>query len=103
MQRAMTRQAESDHERRATVISAERELQAYARLNDAANVMSVNPAAVQLRSPQTILDVMSERPTTIVLLVLIDLLRRWLRHGVGGDEPTVPSNRHTVAAAGRGG
>src|SRR4026209_2934558 len=64
MQRAMARQAEAERERRAKVIAAEGEFQASERLKDAANVMSENPITIQLRFPQTMLEMSSEGPPT---------------------------------------
>lgn len=64
--------------------------------------MSVNPVAVQLRFPQTIFEAISERSTTMVMPIPIEPLQPLSRRGVGGDEPTVPSTGHTVAAGGRG-
>ena len=61
MQRAMARQAEAERERRAKVIAAEGEFQASERLKDAANVISVNPTALQLRFMQTLVEMSSER------------------------------------------
>ena len=92
---------ESDRERRAKVINAEVELQASERLKGAANVMSVNPVAVQLSFPQTMFEVSSERSTTMVMLIPIDLLQPLFRRDVGGDEPTVTSNGRAVPADGR--
>ena len=66
MQRAMARQAEAERERRAKVIAAEGEFQASERLKDAADVMAENPIALQLRYLQTLLEIGSERSTTIV-------------------------------------
>src|ERR671938_1689247 len=56
MQRAMARQAEAERERRAKVINAEGEYQASERLKDAAQIMSGNSAALQLRYMQTLLE-----------------------------------------------
>jgi SPFH domain / Band 7 family len=75
MQRAMARQAEAERERRAKVINAEGEFQASERLFDAAEVMSGNPAALQLRYLQTLLEVGSNQNSTIVLPVPIDLIK----------------------------
>ncbi len=57
MQRAMARQAEAERERRGKVIAAEGEFQASERLKDAANVISLNPTALQLRFLQTMLEI----------------------------------------------
>jgi regulator of protease activity HflC (stomatin/prohibitin superfamily) len=102
MQRAMARQAEAERERRAKVIAAEGEFQASERLKDAANVMSVNPVAVQLRFLQTMLEVTSERSTTMVLPIPIDLLSPLLGQGAtGGNGPTPPGNGQPVTAGRR--
>ena len=75
MQRAMARQAEAERERRAKVINAEGEFQASERLFDAAEVMSGNPAALQLRYLQTLLEIGTNQNSTIVLPVPIDLIK----------------------------
>jgi regulator of protease activity HflC (stomatin/prohibitin superfamily) len=81
MQRAMARQAEAERERRAKVIAAEGEFQASERLKDAANVMSANPITLQLRFLQTMLEMSSERSTTLILPLPIDLFRPFLENG----------------------
>src|SRR5688572_24206791 len=81
MQRAMARQAEAERERRAKVIAAEGEFQASERLKDAANVMSENPIALQLRFLQTMLEISSERSTTMILPLPLELLRPFLNKG----------------------
>jgi regulator of protease activity HflC (stomatin/prohibitin superfamily) len=75
MQRAMARQAEAERERRAKVIAAEGEYQASERLKDAANVLSTNPISIQLRYLQTMLEISSERSSTLILPLPIDLVR----------------------------
>jgi regulator of protease activity HflC (stomatin/prohibitin superfamily) len=75
MQRAMARQAEAERERRAKVIAAEGEFQASEKLRDAANVMSGNPVTLQLRFLQTMLEISSERSSTIILPLPIELFR----------------------------
>jgi regulator of protease activity HflC (stomatin/prohibitin superfamily) len=76
MQRAMARQAEAERERRAKVINAEGEFQAAERLYDAAEIMSANSAALQLRYMQTLLELGSgDKNSTIVFPIPIDLLR----------------------------
>ncbi|MCL4289077.1 MAG: slipin family protein [Thermoleophilia bacterium] len=82
MQRAMARQAEAERERRAKVIAAEGEFQASERLKDAANVMSENPITLQLRFLQTMLEMSSERSTTMVLPLPIELFRPFLERAV---------------------
>ncbi len=74
MQRAMARQAEAERERRAKVINAEGEFQAAERLFDAAEIISKNPATIQLRYLQTLLELGSGQSTTIVFPLPIDLL-----------------------------
>jgi regulator of protease activity HflC (stomatin/prohibitin superfamily) len=74
MQRAMARQAEAERERRAKVIAAEGEFQASERLKDAALVLSENPMSLQLRFLQTMLEMSSERSTTLILPLPIELL-----------------------------
>ena len=82
MQRAMARQAEAERERRAKVIAAEGEFQASERLKDAANVMSENPITLQLRFLQTMLEMSSERSTTMVLPLPIELFRPFLERAI---------------------
>ena len=83
MQRAMARQAEAERERRAKVIAAEGEFQASERLKDAANVMSENTIALQLRFLQTMLEISSERSTTLILPLPLELLGPFLGRGDG--------------------
>jgi len=78
MQRAMARQAEAERERRGKVIAAEGEFQASQRLKDAADVISINPTALQLRFLQTMLEMSSERASTLILPFPIDLFRPFL-------------------------
>jgi regulator of protease activity HflC (stomatin/prohibitin superfamily) len=78
MQRAMARQAEAERERRAKVIAAEGEFQASTQLKDAAVVLSENPMSLQLRYLQTVLEMSSERTSTIILPLPIELLRPFL-------------------------
>ena len=78
MQRAMARQAEAERERRAKVIHAEGELQASAKLSEAAGVMSQNPAALQLRYLQTLTEIGGEHSSTIVFPVPLDIVRSLL-------------------------
>ncbi|MBI1729920.1 slipin family protein [Candidatus Acetothermia bacterium] len=79
MQRAIARQAEAERERRAKIINAEGEFQAAKQLSEAAKVLQSQPASIQLRFLQTLLDVTSDRSTTIVFPVPIELFR-----GMGG-------------------
>jgi regulator of protease activity HflC (stomatin/prohibitin superfamily) len=86
MQRAMARQAEAERERRAKIINAEGEFQASERLFDAAEIMSGNPAALQLRYLQTLLEVGTNQNSTIVLPVPIDLIKPLMQSVSDGEE-----------------
>jgi regulator of protease activity HflC (stomatin/prohibitin superfamily) len=74
MQRAIARQAEAERERRAKVIHAEGEAQAAAKLAEAANIISVHPAAMHLRFLQTLTEVSTEKNSTMIVPLPIDLL-----------------------------
>jgi regulator of protease activity HflC (stomatin/prohibitin superfamily) len=74
MQRAIARQAEAERERRSKVIHAEGEYQAAQRLLDAANLMSQNPVALQLRYLQTLVEVAAEKNSTTIFPVPIDII-----------------------------
>ena len=78
MQRAMSKQAEAERERRAKVINAEGEFQAAEKLAQAAQVLASTPIAVQLRFLQTMREVASERNTTTFFPVPIDLFAPFL-------------------------
>jgi len=79
MQRAMSKQAEAERERRAKVINAEGEFQAAAKLSEAAEVLARFPIAVQLRYLQTMREIASERNTTTFFPLPIDLFAPLLR------------------------
>jgi regulator of protease activity HflC (stomatin/prohibitin superfamily) len=79
MRRAIARQAEAERERRAKVIHAEGEAQAAAKLAEAANVISVNPAAIQLRFLQTLTEIATEKNSTTLFPVPIDILTPFLK------------------------
>ncbi len=79
MQRAMAKQAEAERERRAKVIHAEGEYQASQRLADAANIISTNPATLQLRFLQTLTEVASEHSSTIIFPVPLDIISPFLK------------------------
>lgn len=78
MQRAMARQAEAEREKRAKIIHAEGEYAAARQLADAAAVITSQPGALQLRFLQTLTEVSSERNSTILFPVPIDLLAPFL-------------------------
>jgi regulator of protease activity HflC (stomatin/prohibitin superfamily) len=94
MQRAMARQAEAERERRAKVINAEGEFQASERLFDAAEVMSGNPAALQLRYLQTLLEIGTNQNSTIVLPVPIDLIKPLMQSVEDGNERRERARQH---------
>jgi regulator of protease activity HflC (stomatin/prohibitin superfamily) len=78
MQRAIAKQAEAERERRAKVINALGELQASEKLAQAAEVLQKQPASIQLRFLQTLLDITSEQTTTVVFPIPIDILRPFI-------------------------
>jgi regulator of protease activity HflC (stomatin/prohibitin superfamily) len=75
MQRAIARQAEAERERRAKIINADGEFQAAEKLSDAAQIISQNPATLQLRYLQTLLEIGVNQNSTVVFPLPIDLLR----------------------------
>ena len=79
MQRAMARQAEAERERRAKVIHAEGEFQAAQRLSDAAVVIEDHPMALQLRYLQTLTEVASEKNSTTIFPIPIDLIAPFMK------------------------
>ncbi|MCK5086423.1 MAG: hypothetical protein KAQ90_02830, partial [Melioribacteraceae bacterium] len=79
MQRAMAKQAEAERERRAKIIHAEGEFQASEKLASAAKIMSEEPMALQLRFLQTLTEVASEKSSTTIFPVPIDLLTPFLK------------------------
>ena len=79
MQRAIARQAEAERKRRAKVIYAEGEAQAAEKLAEAANIISVYPAAIHLRFLQTLTKVSAEKKSTVILPLPIDLLTAFLQ------------------------
>jgi regulator of protease activity HflC (stomatin/prohibitin superfamily) len=83
MKRSMSRQAEAERERRARIITADGEYQASKRLAAAANVMAKDPAALQLRLLQTVVEVAGEKNSTLVMPVPVELLRFFERMGGG--------------------
>ena len=79
MRRALAKQAEAERERRAKVIHADGEFQASAKLKAAADVMAVQPVAVQLRYLQTLTEIATEKNSTIVFPFPIELLQYFLK------------------------
>ncbi len=93
MKRAMARQAEAERERRAKVIMSEGELQAAEKLTQAARLIGSEPAALQLRLYQTLVEVSGEANSTIVMPVPIELLTS------GGNVGQVIAQAATALAA----
>ena len=87
MKRSMSRQAEAERERRARIITADGEYQASKRLAAAANVMSRDPAALQLRLLQTVVEVAGERNSTLVMPIPVELLRFFEKMAPGPAAP----------------
>ncbi len=85
MKRAMARQAEAERERRAKVINAEGEYQAAQRLADAAGIIRDHPMDLQQRFLQTLTEVATERNSTTIFPVPIDLLSPFVHKDKGGD------------------
>jgi regulator of protease activity HflC (stomatin/prohibitin superfamily) len=83
MQRAIARQAEAERERRAKVIAAEGEFQAATRLQEAATIIAKEPTALQLRFLQTLVEVATEKNSTLVFPVPIDLITPFLKESKG--------------------
>jgi regulator of protease activity HflC (stomatin/prohibitin superfamily) len=79
MQRALARQAEAERERRAKIIAAEGELQASEKLQQAASVLAAEPMALQLRYLQTMNEIASERTSTLIIPLPIDLIEPFVR------------------------
>jgi regulator of protease activity HflC (stomatin/prohibitin superfamily) len=78
MQRAMAKQAEAERERRAKVIRAEAESQAAAKLAEAADVISRNPATLQLRYLQTLSEIGADQNSTVVFPLPMDLMKPFM-------------------------
>ncbi|MFE2230907.1 slipin family protein [Streptomyces kronopolitis] len=88
MKRSMARQAEATRDRRARVINADAELQASKKLAEAAEAMSDQPAALQLRLLQTVVAVAAEKNSTLVLPFPVELLRFLERSGLQAQAET---------------
>lgn len=79
MIRAIAKQAEAERERRSKIIHAEGEFQAAQKLSDAADIISRNPTTLQLRFLQTLTEIATEKNSTIIFPVPIDLLEPFIR------------------------
>ena len=86
MKRAIAAQAEAERERRAKVIHAEGEFQAAQRLADAAEIISKQPAALQLRYLQTLTEIASERNSTTIFPIPIDIITPIIAKLTGGEK-----------------
>ena len=82
MQRAMSKQAEAEREKRAKVIHAEGEFQAASQLAEAAKVIASQPATLQLRYLQTLTEIAVEKSSTIIFPVPIDTIKPFLAGGI---------------------
>jgi len=91
MQRAIARQAEAERERRAKIIAADGEFQAAEKLSQAAEIFSRNPATLQLRYLQTLLDLGVSNNSTIIFPLPMDLLSAFSGGGGGGSAGTTGS------------
>ena len=80
MQRAIARQAEAERERRAKVIAAEGEFQAAQKLADAADIISTNPATLQLRYLQTLVELGNSSAATIVFPLPMEVMAAFTKY-----------------------
>jgi regulator of protease activity HflC (stomatin/prohibitin superfamily) len=103
MKRSMARQAEAEREKLARIITADGEFQASQRLAAAANTMSRDPAALQLRLLQTVTEVAAEKNSTLVMPVPVELLRFFDKmtptSGDAGLKDLIESGNKAVAQA----
>ena len=101
MKRSMSRQAEAERERRARIITADGEYQASKRLAAAANVMARDPAALQLRLLQTMVEVAGERNSTLIMPVPVELLRFFEKMAPGPPRPVTRPMSPRISATPR--
>ena len=92
MQRAIARQAEAERERRAKIIAADGEFQAAEKLSQAANIMSENPATLQLRYLQTLLDIGVNQNSTIIFPLPLDMVKPFVERGAESSVPPPSSS-----------
>jgi regulator of protease activity HflC (stomatin/prohibitin superfamily) len=92
MQRAIARQAEAERERRAKIIAADGEFQAAEKLSQAANIISQNPATLQLRYLQTLLDIGVNQNSTIVFPLPLDMVKPFVERGAASSVPPPSSS-----------
>ena len=86
MKRMMSAQAEAERERRAKIIHADGEFQASERLAQAGAVISKEPTTLQLRYLQTLTEIASERNSTLIFPIPVDLVSMFMNRGRGSDE-----------------
>ena len=86
IQRAMGKQAEAEREKRAKIIAAEGELMASQQLLDAANKLSENPTAIQMRYLQTLTEIAVEKNSTIVFPLPMELMRAFEQFSIKKDK-----------------
>ena len=79
MKRAIAKQAEAERERRSKIIHADGEFQASAKLKDAADIMAIQPVAVQLRYLQTLTEIATEKNSTIIFPFPLEILQYFLK------------------------
>ncbi len=99
MKRSMSRQAEAERERRARIIAADGEYQASKKLAEAAGVMAADPAALQLRLLQTVVEVAAEKNSTLVMPFPVELLRFFDRAALPGTAAAAPAETAAPAEA----
>jgi regulator of protease activity HflC (stomatin/prohibitin superfamily) len=99
MKRSMSRQAEAERERRARIIAADGEYQASKKLAQAASVMAADPAALQLRLLQTVVEVSAEKNSTLVMPIPVELLRFFDRAAPTAAPAAAPAAAEVPAAA----
>src|SRR3954466_2143522 len=90
MQRAIARQAGAGREPRAKIINSEGEFQAAQKLTDAADIISTNPASLQLRYLQTLLEIGTNQNTTVVFPLPMDVLEPFVGKGAAGRAEGTP-------------
>jgi regulator of protease activity HflC (stomatin/prohibitin superfamily) len=98
MKRSMSRQAEAERERRARIISADGEYQASKKLAQAAGVMAADPAALQLRLLQTVVEVAAEKNSTLIMPFPVELLRFFDRAASPASKARPPAEKVPAAA-----
>jgi regulator of protease activity HflC (stomatin/prohibitin superfamily) len=96
MQRAMAREAEAERERRAKIINARGELQASEELRQAADTLTVNPASLQLRYLQTLLELGADQNSTVVFPLPLDIVGPFLNNVTHSGGPALTNGATPV-------